>query len=128
MFCQFFPLYIIIVTQPSAKAQKPSANPSATKQLKDELKILAKLEHKNVVQLVGFCNNDGWFRRGRGLYVCNEFISNGALDKCIFGTSASPSLCWSCSSCIFRTHFGNYTVQSNIYICFAFMYICLFAH
>jgi hypothetical protein len=82
-----------------------------------------------VVQLVGFCNNDGWFQRGRGLYVCSEFISNGPLDKYIFGTSIGFPLCWSCSSYIFHAHFGNYTIQSNlyIYVCVAFMYmlVCL---
>lgn len=70
-------------------AVKCITNPWAAKQLKDELKILAKVEHKHVVRLVGFCSNDGWFRfgkRGRGLYVCNEFIKNGPLDKHIFGT------------------------------------------
>jgi hypothetical protein len=83
-----------------------------------------------VVQLVGFCNNDGWFQRGRGLYVCSEFISNGPLDKYIFGTSISFPLSWSCSSYIFHAHFGNYTIQSNLYIYIYVLHlcICLFAY
>jgi len=69
-------------------------DPSAGKQLMDELMMLARLEHRNVVKLKGFCNNDGWFpfgRSGRGLYVCNEFFSHGSLDEHIFGMSASIS-------------------------------------
>lgn len=85
-----------------------------------------------MVQLVGFCNNDWWFRRGKGLYICSEYISNGALDKKIFGTSTSFFfehvyvsflLCWSCSSYILHAHFGSYTIQSNLYIRVVFMCI-----
>lgn len=55
--------------------------------------MLAKLEHTNVVQLVGFCSDDGWFGFGkRGLYVCNELFSNGSLDKHISGSGKSGSL------------------------------------
>lgn len=36
----------------------------------------------------------GWFRRGRGLYVCNEFISNGPLDKHIFTSSGQSVIEW----------------------------------
>lgn len=48
-------------------AIKCVTNPSVAKQLKDELKILAKLEHKNLVQLVGFCNNDGLVPAWQGI-------------------------------------------------------------
>ncbi|XP_066395905.1 putative cysteine-rich receptor-like protein kinase 12 [Miscanthus floridulus] len=75
-------------------AVKCVTNPSMAKHLKDELKILAKLQHKNVVRLVGFCNNDGWFRRGRGLYVCSELISNGPLDKKIFASLGQSVIEW----------------------------------
>ncbi|KAG2547033.1 hypothetical protein PVAP13_9KG529060 [Panicum virgatum] len=58
------------------------------KSLLDELKLLAKLEHRNVVRLIGFCNVDGWFRFGnRGLYICNEYFSRGSLDRHIFGSA-----------------------------------------
>ncbi|XP_066398791.1 cysteine-rich receptor-like protein kinase 5 [Miscanthus floridulus] len=75
-------------------AVKCVTNPSMAKELKDELKILAKLQHKNVVRLVGFCNNDGWFRRGRGLYICSELISNGPLDKKIFASLGQSVIEW----------------------------------
>lgn len=110
-------------------AVKCVTNPSAAKQLKDELMIHAKLEHKNVVLLVGFCNNDGWFRRGRrGLYVCYELMSNGPLGKHIFGTSASLSLCWSCSSHVYSTHTLATKQYNQTFIYVLHLCICLFAH
>ena len=53
--------------------------------------MLASLKHRNVVQLIGLCRNDGWsqvVKGGSGLYICIEFIHKGSLDKHISGTSA----------------------------------------
>ncbi|XP_062213338.1 cysteine-rich receptor-like protein kinase 25 isoform X2 [Phragmites australis] len=66
-------------------AVKRVTDQTAAKQLLDELSVLAKLVHKNVVQLVGFCTDDMWSCFGKKkLYICNELMSNGSLDKHIF--------------------------------------------
>ncbi|CAL4964525.1 unnamed protein product [Urochloa decumbens] len=62
-----------------------------TYQLNDELRILAKLSHRNVVRLVGFS------RKGKKLYLCHELCSKGSLDKYLPGsTNNEPTpLRWS---------------------------------
>lgn len=52
----------------------------------DELETLAKLRHKNVMRLVGFCS------KGNKLFVCNELLSNGSLDTHLHGTSVSSPI------------------------------------
>lgn len=73
-------------------AFKRVTNQEVAKQLLDQLKMLATLEHMNVVKLIGFCVDDGWFgfgKLGMGLQMCSEYFSNGSLEAHIFGTSAS---------------------------------------
>ena len=91
----------------------------------DELMILARLEHRNVVKLKGFCNNDGWFpfgRSGRGLYVCNEFFSHGSLDEHIFGMLASIS-CY--ALLMYLSDFHNNSLSSKMYVFLAFLDIIM---
>lgn len=73
-------------------AVKRITNQVAAKELLDGLDAIGNLVHMNVVRTVGFCIDDGWFRfgkRGKGLYICSEYFSNGSLETHIFGTSAS---------------------------------------
>ncbi|XP_066341287.1 cysteine-rich receptor-like protein kinase 14 [Miscanthus floridulus] len=70
-------------------AIKRVTNQDAAKELMGELETLAKLRHKNVLRLVGFCI------KGKKLFVCNEMLSNGSLDTHLHvGTGQAP-LSWS---------------------------------
>jgi serine/threonine protein kinase len=68
------------------------------KEFKDELKIMTKLRHQNIVQLFGYCHDiqeipvlyEGKLvlaeKRHRAL--CLEYMSNGSLDKFLSGNVA----------------------------------------
>jgi coatomer subunit beta' len=68
-------------------------------QFKNELELLKKLEHQNIVQLVGLCNEEGEdFVKHKGNLtrmqvmrraLCLEFVPNGSLGKFLCG---NPSL------------------------------------
>ena len=48
-------------------------------QLHNEVRVLAELQHKNLVRLQGFCSHPE-----ETLLVC-EYIKNGSLDNFLFG-------------------------------------------
>jgi serine/threonine protein kinase len=55
-------------------------------ELKNELALVAKLKHKNLVRLVGVClEQHEWL-------LVYEFVSNRSLDKILFGTNRSISV------------------------------------
>lgn len=61
----------------------------------EEFHNLARLQHKNIVRLVGFCHeiqrefvlHDGKmiFADSKHMALCFEYMHNGSLDKYIFG-------------------------------------------
>ncbi|KAL2622396.1 hypothetical protein R1flu_002601 [Riccia fluitans] len=53
-----------------------------------EVKIIGRLRHKNLVQLLGWC-----FERGELLLVY-EYMPNGSLDQALFPEKESPVLSW----------------------------------
>jgi len=53
-------------------------------EFKNEILLLAKLQHRNLVSVVGFCSE------GEERILVYEFLGNGSLDKFIFGTTALP--------------------------------------
>uniref|UniRef100_A0A453A1C3 non-specific serine/threonine protein kinase n=1 Tax=Aegilops tauschii subsp. strangulata TaxID=200361 RepID=A0A453A1C3_AEGTS len=57
-------------------------------QLRNEVLLLAELQHKNLVRLQGFCSH-----RGDTLLVY-EYIKNGSLDNFLFDTSEVNTLNW----------------------------------
>ncbi|XP_074267432.1 cysteine-rich receptor-like protein kinase 25 [Silene latifolia] len=57
-------------------------------EFKTEARLLAKLKHKNLVKLVGFCSD-----RDEKLLVY-EYLSNSSLDHFLFDPSKRPSMDW----------------------------------
>ena len=66
-------------------AVKRSVNCKGKREFLSELTIIARLRHKNLVQLVGWCAEK------EELLLVYEFMSNGSLDKHLHGTSSSSS-------------------------------------
>ncbi|KAJ4817093.1 cysteine-rich RECEPTOR-like kinase [Rhynchospora pubera] len=56
------------------------------RELKNEVQFLAKLKHKNLVQLIGCCIQN------KEHILCYEFLPNGSLDKILFSTNYNSIL------------------------------------
>jgi len=61
-------------------------------QLQNEVRVLAELQHKNLVGLQGFCSHQN------DTLLVYEYIKNGSLDNILFGISLFMHL----FNCIFR--------------------------
>lgn len=61
------------------------------KEYKTEVKIISRLRHRNLVQLIGWCHDKGEF------LLVYEFVPNGSLDAHLFGKRSPPS--WVCRYC-----------------------------
>lgn len=60
-----------------------------------EIASMGRLRHRNLVQLLGYC------RRQRELLLVYDFMPNGSLDRCLFG-SDKPKLTWEQRICIVK--------------------------
>lgn len=61
-------------------------------ELKNELVLVAKLHHKNLVRLVGFCLEDG------ERLLIYEYMPNKSLDTFQYNINTSFQYIWSCTS------------------------------
>uniref|UniRef100_A0A453BCJ8 Protein kinase domain-containing protein n=1 Tax=Aegilops tauschii subsp. strangulata TaxID=200361 RepID=A0A453BCJ8_AEGTS len=53
-------------------------------QIRNEVLVLAQLQHKNLVRLLGFCLHQ------KEMLLVYEYIRNGSLDNFLFGISQHP--------------------------------------
>lgn len=58
------------------------------KEFISEVSIVSRVRHRNLVQLLGWCREEGQ------LILVYEYMPNGSLDKYLFGKGDSPILQW----------------------------------
>ncbi|CAL5002720.1 unnamed protein product [Urochloa decumbens] len=61
---------------------------SVSSQYKSEFEVLKKLEHANIIKLLGHCTGEG------EMILVYEYMPNGSLDKIIFDGRGDASLDW----------------------------------
>jgi hypothetical protein len=59
------------------------------KEFEAEVRIISRLKHRNLVQLLGWCDN-----RRNGLLLVYELVAKGSLDKHLHGSDSESFLTW----------------------------------
>ena len=78
-------------------------------QLQNEVRVLAELQHKNLVGLQGFCSHQN------DTLLVYEYIKNGSLDNILFGISLFMHL----FNCIFRIFCSEVMVNKMLQLHFS---------
>ncbi|KAG9452004.1 hypothetical protein H6P81_004908 [Aristolochia fimbriata] len=74
-------------------------------EFKNEVQLIAKLQHRNLVRLLGWCIH------GEEKILIYEFMPNRSLDKYIFGTNGKTKLNWDK-----RFHIAQEIAQGLLYL------------
>ncbi|KAI9093213.1 hypothetical protein K1719_027227 [Acacia pycnantha] len=86
----FGPVYKGIINGQEIAVKKLSrSSVQGTFEFKNEVKLIAKLQHRNLVKLLGCCIH------GQEKMLVYEFMPNGSLDSFIFDNNKSKVLNWS---------------------------------
>lgn len=64
------------------KQEVTSRQERGDKEFENEVKLIAKLQHRNLTKLLGYCIH------GNEKFLVYEFMANNSLDKVIFGMTA----------------------------------------
>ncbi|KAK1351641.1 Concanavalin A-like lectin/glucanase superfamily [Heracleum sosnowskyi] len=68
---------------PIAVKKISSSSKQGKKEYLTEVKVISRLRHRNLVQLIGWCHDQGQF------LLAYEFMPNGSLDSHLFGQKSS---------------------------------------
>ncbi|XP_040361505.1 putative receptor-like protein kinase At4g00960 isoform X3 [Rosa chinensis] len=86
----FGPVYKgkLVTGQEVAVKSLSSSSHQGDKEFKNELRLMQKLQHINIIQILGFCIHGG------GRFIIYEYMANSSLNNHLFGSSSDLLLDW----------------------------------
>jgi len=77
-------------------------------QFKNEVVLVAKLQHRNLTRLLGFCFD------GEEKILVYEFVPNKSLDYFLYGMSTLTYIQWCLRLCLRNSNFNQYAFVYSI--------------